>query len=227
MKDLSRKALAGLARFILILGLILFLTAWSLRFWQAWIYWGICSAMLIAVTLYFLKHDPRLIERRMAVGAGAEPRKSQKRIQAVTGTLAGILIFIPGFDFRMHWSAVPVPAPLVLLADLLVALGYGMIFFVFRENTFTAGVVTVEEGQHVVTTGPYAIVRHPMYAAAALQFLATPLALGSWWALLAAVPLTGMLAVRIIDEERLLRESLPGYREYCQKVRYRLIPELW
>jgi protein-S-isoprenylcysteine O-methyltransferase Ste14 len=225
MNELTQRAAKSLVKFHLLLAVFLFGPAWSLRFWQGWVYWLVCTILVTEITRHFLKHDPRLIERRMAVGPRAEPEASQKRIQVITSVLCCALVIIPGLDFRRHWSHVPVP--ISLLADALVALGYLGIFYVFRENTFTAGVVRVEEGQTVISTGPYAYVRHPMYAAAMWQFLATPIALGSWWAFLAAVPLCGMLVIRLLDEERVLRTNLAGYTEYCQKVLHRLIPGVW
>lgn len=225
MNDLSKKALSGVAWFAGFLGLMLFVSAGSLRFWQGWIYWLLSSLLVLDVTLYFLKHDPRLIERRTTVGPGAEPRESQKRIQRVIFVFGSVLFILPGLDYRKHWSVVPVA--LVLVADAALVMGYVIIYYVFRENTFTAGVVTVEEGQRVIDTGPYAVVRHPLYAAMLLQFLATPVALGSWWALFAAVPLCVLLCIRLLDEERLLCESLAGYPEYCERVTHRLIPYLW
>ena len=132
---------------------------------------------------------------------------------------------IPGFERRLHGSAVPAPA--VLAADVLVALAFLIIFLVFRENSYTSGVVTVEAGQRVIATGPYRLVRHPMYAGASLLFLATPFALGSLWAMLAAVPLCGVMVVRLLDEERFLSANLAGYDDYRREVRHRLVPLVW
>lgn len=225
VNNLASKALTGLVRFQVILAVLLFLPAWSLRFWEAWIYWTLSSASVLIITLYFLKHDPRLIERRLAVGPRAEPLKSQKLIQTITGALWCALMIVPGFDHRWHWS--DAPTPMVPIADVLVVLGFLIIFFVFRENSYTAGVVKVETNQQVISTGPYGVVRHPMYAGAALMFLATPVALGSLWALLVAILLCGGLAARLLDEERYLSANLPGYTAYCQKVKYRLVPFVW
>jgi protein-S-isoprenylcysteine O-methyltransferase Ste14 len=207
------------------LALVLFLPAWSLRFWEAWVYWTLFSVSVLLITLYFLKYDPRLIERRLEVGPGAEREKSQVILQAIASVLLLALFVIPGFEHRLHGSAVPMPA--VLTADVLVLLGFLIIFFVFRENSYTSGIVTVEAGQRVIATGPYRLVRHPMYAGAALIFLATPVALGSLWALLAAVPLCGTMVLRLLDEERFLSANLPGYDAYCREVRYRLLPLVW
>jgi protein-S-isoprenylcysteine O-methyltransferase Ste14 len=223
--DLSRKALLGFIRLQVVLALLLFLPAWSLRFWEAWIYWIVFSVSVLFITLYFLKHDPRLVERRLRVGPGAEPEASQKIIQALTGLLFCALLIVPGLDHRFHWSALPIP--IVLSADVVVVLGLLIVFFVFKENSHTGSVVKVEPGQQVVETGPYRLVRHPMYAGGVLAFLATPLALGSLWALLVAVPLCGAIVARLLDEERFLSAHLPGYDGYCRKVRYRLMPMVW
>jgi protein-S-isoprenylcysteine O-methyltransferase Ste14 len=225
MNSLTKKALLGFVRFEIIFALLLFLPAWSLRFWQAWIYWGLFSVCVLFITLYFLKYDPSLIERRLKVGPSAEQQTSQKIIQAIAGLLFCTLLIIPGIDFRLHWSAVPMP--IVLTADMLVALSLCVVFFVFRENSHTGATVKVEVGQTVVSTGPYRFVRHPMYAGGLLGFFATPLALGSLWALAAAVPLCCAMVVRLLNEEQYLSEYLPGYSAYRRKVRSRLIPLVW
>ncbi|MDR3401843.1 MAG: isoprenylcysteine carboxylmethyltransferase family protein [Chthoniobacter sp.] len=227
MNALSKKTLGSLAKFHLILAVLLFVPAGSLRFWQGWLYWVLGSGAVLVTTLYFLKHDPQLIERRMLVGPGAEPRRSQKIIQAFASIFSVALVIVPALDYRWRWSSVPVPVPVVLAADILVLLGYGVIFLVFLANTYTAGIVRVEENQKVISTGPYAVVRHPMYAGAMLQFLVTPLALGSWWGLVAVVPLCAVIIIRLLDEERHLAAELPGYSEYRAKVPHRLIPFVW
>jgi protein-S-isoprenylcysteine O-methyltransferase Ste14 len=135
------------------------------------------------------------------------------------------MFVVAGVEHRIHGS--PVPAPLVLIADAIVVAGLALTFAVFKANTFTAATVTVEPGQRVVTTGPYAIVRHPMYTASIVWFVATPLALGSPWALVPAVLMSVTVAVRLVDEEGYLRASLRGYDAYCESVRWRLIPGLW
>jgi protein-S-isoprenylcysteine O-methyltransferase Ste14 len=225
MSGLSRKALTGVIQFQLVLALLLFLPAWSLRYWEAWIYWTLFSVSVLLITLYFLKHDPRLIERRLEAGPGAEREKSQRIIQTIAGLVFFALLIIPGFDHRLHWSTVPIP--IVLTADLLVVAGFLIIFFVFRENSYTAGTVKVEADQRVISTGPYRLVRHPMYAGALLMLTATPLALGSLWALIPAVLLFGVIVARLLAEERFLSANLKGYDEYRQKVRYRLMPLVW
>ena len=225
MNDLNKRAFAGYLNLQVILALLLFTPAWSLHYWQAWIYWIVFGVSTLLITLYFLKHDPGLIERRIEAGPGAEREKNQKIIQAVAAVLFGALMIVPGLDHRFHWSHVPVP--IVLAADLLVALGFLIVFLVFRENTYTAGTIRVETEQRVISTGPYRMVRHPMYSGGLTMILATSLALGSVWGLLLGLAMCGVIVVRLLDEEKYLTANLLGYREYCAKVRSRLVPALW
>ena len=204
MNDLSRKTLAGVARTQIALALMLFVPAWTFAWWQAWLYCALSTFAALATAFHFLKHDPALMRRRVEAAA---------------------MFIVGAIEHRVHVAAVPVMS--VLVADAIVLAGHALTFLVFKANTYTASTVTVEAGQRVVTTGPYAIVRHPMYAASIVWFLATPFALGSPWALVPAVLLSVAVAVRLVDEERHLGTSLPGYDEYRAKVRWRLIPGFW
>lgn len=221
----SKKALAGLCRSLVVIAVLFFVPAWSLHFWQAWIYLAIMAVSSAAIILYLAKHDDALIGRRLKAGPIAEKEKSQKIIQAVTSVFGVILYLVPGFDDRWHWSHVP--TLLVILGEIGVALGFYIMYLVFRENTYSSSIVEVAKDQKVVSTGPYAVVRHPMYVGAILLFLATPLALGSYWAFIPAIILSVMIAVRLVDEEKFLAANLPGYDAYRQLVRYRLVPGLW
>lgn len=225
MSPNAQKAFAGLLRSLVLIAALFFIPAWSLRFWQGWIYIAIMGAASAAIILYLAKYDDALIGRRLKAGPTAEKEKSQKTIQTLTAVSGVVAFLVPGFDFRWHWSNVP--TALIVLGDIGVLIGYAIIFLAFRENSYASSIVEVAESQKVISTGPYAAVRHPMYSGAILMFLATPLALGSWWAFLPAIVLSAMIAVRLIDEERFLLIHLPGYDAYRSSVRYRLIPGLW
>ncbi len=223
--NLQRTVVLGLARLQVILMLLIFAPAGTLRFWQGWLFSMVFLASVVLLTFYFLKRDPHLIENRMMAGPAAEQQRSQKIIQAFTGTLAAVLVIVPGLDHRFHWSSVP--APIVILANALVILGFLIIFRVFEENSFAASTIKVEAEQRVISTGPYRLVRHPMYAGGALLLLATPLALGSLWGLPVAVAISLAIVVRLLDEERYLSVNLRGYDAYRREVRHRLIPMVW
>ncbi len=172
-----------------------------------------------------MKNNPKLLERRLNAGPGAEREKSQKIIQILAWILFAAAIIVPPIDHRLAWSSVP---PVVSIAgDILIALGFGIVFLVFRENTFSSATVEIQPGQTVVSSGPYAMVRHPMYAGALVLLLGVPLALGSWWGLFTIVPITLVLAWRLLAEEQFLSTNLPGYSEYRSQVRYRLVPWVW
>jgi protein-S-isoprenylcysteine O-methyltransferase Ste14 len=204
---------------------VLFLPAGTFDYWQAWVFVGVFFACTVAITARMAVADPALLERRMSVGPAAEKETTQKIIMAfVFVSFAGLAV-VPALDRRFGWSEVP--TWVVILGDVLVALSYVGFYFVFRENTYGAATIQVAEGQRVISTGPYAAVRHPMYAGALVLMLGMPLALGSWWGLLIIVPSVLVLVWRILDEERFLAENLPGYTDYEKKVRYRMVPFVW
>jgi len=225
MDQLDKKVLVGVARFLIFLAAMIFIAAWSLVYWQGWLFIVVFGACVTLTTLYFLKHDRGLIERRMHAGPTAEKRPQQKLIQTMISVLLIAALIVSVLDHRFGWSRVPSSA--VIAGDVLVALGFAAIFVVFRENSFAASIVDVSEGQPVIATSPYALVRHPMYAGALPMFAGSPLALGSFWGLLPAALLVGGLVWRLLDEERYLAESLPGYSAYMRKVRSRLVPGVW
>ena len=222
---LNKKAWTRSAFGVLALAAMLFVPAGTLRFWQGWLFGFVFVAATSAISVYFLKHDPKLVERRMRAGPMAEQEPAQKIIMAITFLGFFLLMALPGFDHRRHWSAVP--AWLEITANGGVALSFWIFFIVLRQNSFAASTIRVEPGQPVVSTGVYAIVRHPLYSGALLLLVFTPLALGSYWTLIVAVAMVFALVWRILDEERFLKQNLPGYTDYCRRVRYRLIPWVW
>jgi protein-S-isoprenylcysteine O-methyltransferase Ste14 len=222
---LRRKSFAGIAFLHLVLAVTLFWSAGTVRWWQAWAYLGVFLASTLGITLHFLERDPDLIRRRLPAGPTAEPRPVQKVVQALASLCFLGVFVISGLDRRHGWSSVPALASAI--ADAVVAVGFAIVFLVFRENSHTSATVEVSAGQRVVTTGPYRHVRHPMYSGALLLLAATPPALGSLFALPLVAALAGVLVVRIRDEERLLSAELPGYDAYRAQVPDRLLPHVW
>jgi protein-S-isoprenylcysteine O-methyltransferase Ste14 len=207
------------------LGLLLFVPAGTLAYWQGWLFIVVFAASTQAIGIYLARKDPALLARRMQAGPRAEQRMSQRIIISLGFlSLVGVMVFC-ALDYRFGWS--PVPAWVSILGEVLVALGLFIDLLVMRENTFSASNIRVEQGQTVVSTGPYAIARHPMYAGVVVMVVGVPLALGSWLGLLVLVLTIPVLVLRILDEERLLEDELHGYGEYVQRVRYRLVPFVW
>ena len=225
MTNLRTKAWFSLAALTIVIGLLLFVPAWTVRYWQAWVYLSIFTGASILTTLYLMRHDPALLERRMRAGPTAERQPAQRLIMLCTSIGFIALLVVPALDFRFGWSAVPVGG--VVVGDVLVVTGFYFISLVYRENTFTSATIEVTKDQKVISTGPYAIVRHPMYASASMYLLGTPLALGSYWGLVVLGAMTPFLLWRLFDEERFLAKNLPGYTEYQKRVRHRLVPFVW
>ncbi len=205
-----------------VLGLLTLLPAGTFSYWQFYVYCGLLIVPMLAVLFYFLKNDPKFLERR---AKAREKEKEQNQI-AILSTLIFLAGFIiPGLDHRFGWSSVPLSV--TILAAFSILLGYLLIFLVFRQNSYASRIIEVDEEQKVISTGLYGIVRHPMYVGVLIMFLPTPLALGSYWGLLPFALLPLSLALRILNEEKVLKENLKGYKEYCKKNRYRLIPFIW
>ena len=225
MTNVNTRAWISLAVLALLMGLLVFVPAGTLRYWQAWVYLSIFTGASILTTLYLIRHDPALLERRMKGGPTAERRPAQKRI--MLGASVGFigLLVVPALDVRFGWSKVP--PGVVLLGDALLIAGFYFISIVYRENTFASATIEVAKDQKVISTGPYALVRHPMYAGGLLYLLGTPLALGSYWGLVVFLAVLPFLLWRLFDEERFLSKNLPGYTEYRQRVRHRLVPFVW
>ncbi|PQP86072.1 hypothetical protein CPT76_33385 [Paenibacillus sp. AR247] len=221
---ISKTIYLKLIVFFIIIFLFLFLPSGSwFGFWEAWIYFIVFFAPTLIITAYFMKRDPELMERR---SKAEEKEKNQKIFQTISGSLFFIgLLMIPSLDYRFNWSNVP--TYIVLLSNFIVLLGFLIVFFVFKENTYTSAIIEVAENQKVITTGPYKLARHPMYSGAVLVILFTPLALGSWWGLIPAIFITIFVIFRLLDEEKVLLKELQGYDVYCQKTRYHLIPFIW
>ena len=207
---------------LLTLSAIFFLPAWTLKYWQAWVYMAVIFIPMLGIVLYFFKDKTDFLARRMNMKEKAVEQKLVIKLSFLPLILAFLL---PGFDVRLGWSILP--TWLVLLSDGIVLLGYGLVFLVFRENSYASRIVEVMDGQKVIDTGPYALFRHPMYLGSIVMYLFSPLALGSAWAVLPALFMIPVLVIRIIGEEKLLTSDLPGYAEYTQKVRYRLFPGIW
>ena len=225
MDNLLVKTFLGFAFLMLVLALALFLPAGSLRFWQAWVYLADFAGCTILITAYLMRNDRELLARRVRGGPTAETQKSQQVIQGLASLFFIALYIVPSLDYRFHWSYV---APVVSwVADAFVALGFYIVFLVFRENSYTSATIEVSGEQQVISSGPYAVVRHPMYAGAFLLLLATPLALGSWVSIPLPIPVILVIIVRLLDEEKFLSANLSGYEVYRQKVRYRLLPYIW
>jgi len=221
-RELTTKVFARILIFIPVLLAMFFLTAGTFAYWEAWVYLAVTLVPMFFFLAYFLKYDPELLERRMRM---KEKEAEQKLIIKIASLCYVLTFLLPGFDQRFQWSDVPVGV--VIAADALVLLGYGMVFFVMRENRYASRIIEVEPGQQVITSGPYSIVRHPMYLGVLLMFLSAPLALGSYWAIIPALLIPPTLVARIRNEEKVLERDLEGYQQYMQKTKYRLIPGIW
>jgi protein-S-isoprenylcysteine O-methyltransferase Ste14 len=222
MKNLFVRAIAGLLYVVVSIAALIFLSAWSFHYWQAWTFLGIFAVSIVAIFGYLAVNDPQLLARRIKT---SEKGKSQKVIRSLVNLAFTGAIVLSGLDHRFAWSVTS--SAVVFAGDALVVLGMFIILRVFRENSFTAQTVEVEAGQKVVSSGPYARVRHPMYVGGLVFMLGIPPALGSWWGLVMILLFAPALAWRILDEEKVLGRELPGYTEYCNKVRYRLVPFVW
>jgi protein-S-isoprenylcysteine O-methyltransferase Ste14 len=205
-----------------VLGLMFFLPAWTLNYWQAWVYIFIVAVPAIFIGRYLYKHDRALLERRMRM---KERLSGQNLIVVTSGIFFLATFLIPGFDFRFGWSEVPVAV--IILSQVLVLAGYLIVALVFRANSYASRIIEIEKDQVVITTGPYAIVRHPMYVGVLIFYLFSPLALGSYWATIPALCIVPFIIARIKGEEKELLENLAGYRDYAVKTRYRLLPGIW
>ncbi|MGO9473855.1 MAG: methyltransferase [Rhodomicrobium sp.] len=211
--------------FALILIACLFLPAGTWNYWQGWVFLVVFELCAQAFGIYFLINDRKVIERRVRAGPTAEREPAQKIISALIMASFIAASIVPAFDHRFGWS--PVAPAVSILGDALVAFSFLIFFLVLKANSYAASTIQVEEGQPVISSGPYALVRHPMYSGALVLIARIPLALGSWWGVLLLVPFLPVLLWRLLDEERFLRKNLPGCTAYTQQVRYRLIPAIF
>lgn len=219
---LSRKIFFFLFLIVVLYSILFFIPAGTFDYWQAWMYLILLILMMSAMSIFLIKTDPELLQRRMQY---SERRKEQKRLIFWSYPLFVLIFIMPGFDQRFGWSNLS--PGISIIAEVLVVIAYGFVALVFRENSYTSRIIEVAPDQKVIDTGPYALMRHPMYVGMLLMYFATPLALGSWVAFLVAPLMIPVIVIRIKDEEKTLLEELPGYREYTQKVKYRLIPGVW
>jgi len=223
--NLNARAWLALAILAIAMGLLIFVPAGTIHYWQGWVYLSIFMGASVLTTLDLMRRDPALLERRMRGGPTAESEPTQKLIMLFAPMGFVALLIVPALDHRLGWSAVPLGG--VVAGNVLVAIGFYFIVLVYRENTFASATITVGQGQSVISSGPYAIVRHPMYASASLYLLGTPLALGSYWGIIPMFVMMPVLIWRLIDGERVLAKSLSGYTDYQKRVRHRLVPFVW
>ncbi len=225
--DLMRKMILRTTIWLIVLGVVLFGAAGTLRWPQAWVYLVWAAIISFGGGFWLARYDPALLNERL----GSLIQREQKGWDKVFMVTVLVLWFgwmvLMGLDVRYHWSDVPLYAQFI--GFLLLILGCYLVWLTFRENSYAAPVIKIQkEREHrVITTGPYAYVRHPMYAGALLINFGAPLLLGSWWGLVAGALFTVLIGVRAVLEERMLKAELEGYADYADRVRYRLVPCLW
>ncbi len=219
---LRRAAIGRLVAGALVLAGLLFVPAGTIGYWHGWVYLGVLLVAASALTAYLLRRDPALLSRRLR---RPERAPSPTRVAGASTTALVATLLMASVDERLGLSAVP--PWVVAAADVVIVLGWLLLALTLRENEYALRVAGVEPAQRVVSTGPYARVRHPLYLGALAIFVASPLALGSWWALVPAAAIPFALASRVRDEEKLLERHLEGYADYCRIVRHRLIPGFW
>jgi len=223
----KQRGLRQLALSLAVVAALLFLPAGSLRYWQGWLFLILMTGFWTFFFINLLRHDPKLLERRLQSEESAPEQKMFQKLMLVILLPAFVLA---GLDFRFGWSRSRlhrVPLWLVLVGQAMAVAAYWLVFSVMKTNSFAASTIRVEDGQRVIDRGLYAIVRHPMYFGMALMVLGTPLALGSYVALPVFALFIPLLIFRLTHEEKFLRHALPGYAEYCERIRFRLIPFLW
>jgi protein-S-isoprenylcysteine O-methyltransferase Ste14 len=227
VKTIPKMLISGLVEPVVfgLIGSMLFLAAGTVNYWQAWLLLVVAALSTWIPSIYLLRTNPVALRRRTRAGPTAETRTVQKVVLAGWYLSLAAMLVVSALDHRFGWS--PVPTAICLVGDVLVAVGLGITMQVVIQNSHAAATIRVEAGQKLASTGLYGLVRHPMYAGNVIMMIGIPLALGSYWGLVSVVPGLIVLTLRIRDEEKLLQEELDGYREYTQKVRYRLVPHMW
>jgi protein-S-isoprenylcysteine O-methyltransferase Ste14 len=207
----------------LLLPAVFYAISGTLYYWQGWLYWTVLIIPMLVAVGYFLKTDPELLERRMKY----KEKEPEQRLIVFLGDAVFVAGFLAvGIDLREHGLDQVQPA-IAILADAGVFLGYCLVLWVFKENSYAARTIEVEEGQKVITSGPYSFIRHPMYLGFLVMYLLTPIALGSWRAVAVFLLFVPIIVWRILNEEKVLLRDLPGYKDYCRKEPYRLLPNIW
>ena len=207
---------------IIFVGLLLFLPAGTIKFFNAWLFIGLLFIPMFILGIFLFIKSPELLEKRLNT---KEKENTQKGVVGFSAILFLASFLIAGFDFRFCCSTVPLWC--VILASVILLVSYALYAEVMRENVYLSRTIEVQENQKVIDSGLYGIVRHPMYAVTIWLFLSIPIVLGSWWALLCMAPYPFLIAIRILNEEKILEEKLVGYKEYKDKVKYRLLPFIW
>jgi protein-S-isoprenylcysteine O-methyltransferase Ste14 len=214
----------GVVEFV-VFGAMLFFPAGTFNYWQAWVFLVVVGISAWIPAVYLLRMNPAALEARMRGGPAAEGRMAQRVIIAGLYLSLAAMVVVSALDHRFGWA--PVPTAICVVGDVLVAIGLGVVALVIIQNSYASATVQVQADQKVVSSGLYGLVRHPMYTGNVIMMVGIPLALGSYWGLVFVVPGLLVLASRIRDEEKLLQKELDGYREYTEKVRYRLVPSMW
>lgn len=219
------KGLLSAALGLVAFGMMLFVPAGTTHYWQGWVFLAVFALSTWIPSVYLMRTNPAALDRRMRFGPSAETRTLQRIL--ITGIFISFpaMFIVSALDHRFGWSSVP--ASVSVIGDALVAAGLGLAMLVVVQNSYAAATITVEAGQQLVSTGLYGLVRHPMYTGNVVLMLGIPLALGSYWGLILVIPGLIVLVLRIPDEEDLLTDELSGYREYTQRVHYRLLPYVW
>ena len=216
------EALIKFACGLLMVGFLIFLPAGTLDYTYGWLLVALLFVPMLIAGFVMLAKSPDFLRKRLEA---KEKQGKQKCVVAFSGLMFIVGFMVAGLDFRFSWSVMP--NWVVISASVLLLFSYALYAEVMRENAYLSRTIKVEEGQTVVDTGMYGIVRHPMYAVTVLLFLMIPLVLGSWYALIAFAFYPVIIVIRLKDEEELLTKELPGYAEYKQKVKYRLFPFVW